>query len=124
MGSPECPQEEYVYDYQYAGSDTGHGNESANNNIEDNIIEDEYDYDVVDSNNEIEPVVLPPSNNDYAPSEYDDNNVDAADEDYAEVVGDNVCPGGDLETCVDVCPGQYGARVFGLCVASCGKRCP
>ena len=21
--SPECPQEEYVYDYQYAGSDTG-----------------------------------------------------------------------------------------------------
>ena len=108
---------------------------------------------MVDSNNEIEPVVLPPSNNDYAPSEYDDNNVDAvedysvdardeyvdntvddaeyvdntvdaADEDYAEVVGDNVCPGGDLETCVDVCPGQYGARVFGLCVASCGKRCP
>ena len=98
---------------------------------------------MVDSNNEIEPVVLPPSNNDYAPSEYEDNNVDAvedysvdardeyvdntvdaADEDYAQDVGDNVCPGGDLETCVDVCPGQYGARVFGLCVASCGKRCP
>ena len=34
------------------------------------------------------------------------------------------CPGGDLQTCVDVCPGQFGARVFGLCVATCGRRCP
>merc|ERR1712227_750323 len=121
---PECPQEEYVYDYQYADSAAaGHGNENANINIEDNIIEDEYDYDVVDANNEIEPVVLPSeiSNNDYAP-EYENFNsvVDAED----EVVGDSVCPGGDLESCVDVCPGQYGAKVFGLCVASCGKRCP
>merc|ERR1719450_1495337 len=58
--SPECPQEEYVYDYQYADSAAaGHGNENTNNNIEDYIIEDEYDYDVVDANNEIEPVVLP-----------------------------------------------------------------
>ena len=38
--------------------------------------------------------------------------------------GGGQCPGGDLQTCVDVCPGQFGARVFGLCVASCGKRCP
>ena len=34
------------------------------------------------------------------------------------------CPGGDLQTCVDVCPGQFGAAVFGACVLSCGNRCP
>ena len=38
--------------------------------------------------------------------------------------GGAVCPGGDLYTCIDVCPGQFGARVFGLCVATCGRRCP
>ena len=38
--------------------------------------------------------------------------------------GGVVCPGGDLYTCIDVCPGQFGARVFGLCVATCGRRCP
>ena len=35
-----------------------------------------------------------------------------------------VCPGGDLQTCVDVCPGQFGANVYGACVLSCGRRCP
>ena len=34
------------------------------------------------------------------------------------------CPGGDLEACVDICPGEFGAKVFGFCVGSCGKRCP
>ena len=34
------------------------------------------------------------------------------------------CPGGDLQTCVDVCPGQFGAKVYGACVLSCGRRCP
>jgi len=33
------------------------------------------------------------------------------------------CPGGDLETCIDVCPG-FNKVAFGLCVAECGKRCP
>merc|ERR1711935_285288 len=32
------------------------------------------------------------------------------------------CPGGDLETCIDVCPG-FNKVAFGLCVAECGKRC-
>ena len=33
------------------------------------------------------------------------------------------CPGGDLETCIDVCPG-FNKVAFGLCVTECGKRCP
>ena len=34
------------------------------------------------------------------------------------------CPGGDLEAWADVCPGEFGLKVFGICVGSCGKRCP
>ena len=37
--SPECPQEEYVYDYQYADSGDHGGGSDVENNI---IIEDEY----------------------------------------------------------------------------------
>merc|ERR1712226_376283 len=33
------------------------------------------------------------------------------------------CPGGELQACIDVCPG-FSARVFGACVAGCAKRCP
>ena len=33
------------------------------------------------------------------------------------------CPGGDLETCIDVCPG-FNKVAFGFCVAECGQRCP
>ena len=33
------------------------------------------------------------------------------------------CPGGDLDTCIDVCPG-FNKVAFGLCVAECGQRCP
>ena len=33
------------------------------------------------------------------------------------------CPGGDLDTCIDVCPG-FNKVAFGLCVAECGERCP
>jgi hypothetical protein len=33
------------------------------------------------------------------------------------------CPGGDLVTCIDVCPG-FNKVAFGLCVTECGKRCP
>lgn len=32
------------------------------------------------------------------------------------------CPGGDLETCIDVCPG-FNKVAFGLCVGECGQRC-
>ena len=34
------------------------------------------------------------------------------------------CNKDDLQTCVDVCPGQFGAKVYGACVLSCGRRCP
>ena len=41
-------------------------------------------------------------------------------DDYDATAG---CPGGDLVTCVDVCPG-FNKVAFGLCVTECGKRCP
>merc|ERR550525_1765406 len=136
--SPECPQEEYVYDYQYADSGDHGGGSDVENNI---IIEDEYVYDTVDDpksyDDEIQPVLQPEVTETY---EYesrenvisDDPSLDTGEEyeTFAEVeedIPDNdagPCPGGDLESCVDVCPGQFGANVFGLCVASCGKRCP
>ena len=75
------------------------------NNYDNKDVTDDYPADV--------------STNDYG--------VDAGqDHDTAEDVAANAaeCPGGDLESCVDVCPGNFGARVFGLCVASCGRRCP
>ena len=57
-------------------------------------------------------------------SDYVDYSYDADDDVGEDVVVEGVCPGGDLQTCVDVCPGQFGAKVFGLCVATCGRRCP
>ena len=33
------------------------------------------------------------------------------------------CPGGSLDLCVEVCPGNT-ARVYGACVQGCGDRCP
>ena len=35
----------------------------------------------------------------------------------------NGCVGGSLNSCVEGCPGKFGARVFGACVKSCNKRC-
>jgi len=152
--SPECPQEEYVYDYQYAGGDTaGHGG-----GLEDNVIEDDFEYDAVEVEQKAEPAAAVPEYVEYDEPELDldyeagdeysvyaeeeedntvqkhtvqdntvqDNTVQdntVQDEDSTAAVG-GACPGGDLESCVDVCPGQYGARVFGLCVGSCGRRCP
>ena len=115
--------------------------------MENNVIEDDFDYEVTDTRSdsnydaeEILPDLMElPQTHEY---EYDssdntiagDPTLDYGDEysSFAEVeedtdddvtIGDQ-CPGGDLESCVDVCPGQFGAKVFGLCVASCGKRCP
>ena len=53
-----------------------------------------------------------------------DGDLDEEEEGGGGGGGGVVCPGGDLYTCIDVCPGEFGARVFGLCVASCGRRCP
>ena len=128
----------------------GHGSDhsSAGSSVENNVIEDDFDYEVTDtrSDSAYDAEILPdlmelPETHEY---EYDtsDNTIadgptlDYGDEysSFAEVEEDNAddadvtsgdqCPGGDLESCVDVCPGQFGAKVFGLCVASCGKRCP
>jgi len=37
--------------------------------------------------------------------------------------GGKKCPGGSLESCIDVCP-SFSARIFGACVGGCAKRCP
>ena len=120
--------------------------------MEDNVIEDDFEYDAVAVDQKVEqkaePAAAVPEYAEYDEAELDldyeagdeystyaeeeeedytvqDNTVSAADndEDSTAAVG-GACPGGDLESCVDVCPGQYGARVFGLCVGSCGRRCP
>ena len=125
----------------------GHGGGLA-----DNVIEDDFEYDAVAVEQKAEPAAAVPEYAEYDEAELDldyeagdeystyaeeeedyteednivqDNAVSAAekDEDSTAAVG-GACPGGDLESCVDVCPGQYGARVFGLCVGSCGRRCP
>ena len=120
----------------------GHGG-----GLEDNVIEDDFEYDSVAVEQKAEPAAAVPEYAEYDEAELDldyeagdeystyaeeeedytvqDNAVSAADndEDSTAAVG-GACPGGDLESCVDVCPGQYGARVFGLCVGSCGRRGP
>ena len=35
----------------------------------------------------------------------------------------NGCVRGSLDSCVEGCPGEFGARVFGACIKSCDKRC-
>merc|ERR1712066_301823 len=154
--SPECPQEEYVYEYQYAGS-AGH-----DNNIEDDVVvvDDAVERAVVPVVPVVplQPVPVPdyPEDTNYI-SDYEDYEEYNTVNDYTEYTdeaydydvesasggyvdgdvgadvggegrggggGGGQCPGGDLQTCVDVCPGQFGARVFGLCVATCGRRCP
>jgi len=126
--TPECPQEEYVYDYQYA--DSGHDT----TDIETNQIEEAEDI----SNNQIEQNELPRSqdtntaeeNYDYTDYQHEwEESVDEEEQGGAQLEPEGgeapqQCPGGDLESCVNVCPGEFGARVFGLCVGSCGKRCP
>ena len=232
--SPECPQEEYVYDYQYAGSagenislswreshmtgrivtgvrnikvgrhlhhqrDTAHSplllwksslssemqlrvQTSASRSFEkfeycpdlvliDKIVistpylsghdNDQIEEDVVVVDDAVERVLAPVENlpdyqeennvisdytdytdyeeeqsntvSDYAEYQDEQSNTFSDYADYEDAPSDDigdggvvggVCPGGDLQTCVDVCPGQFGAKVFGLCVATCSRRCP
>jgi len=131
--TPECPQEEYVYDYQYADS----GQDATG--IETNQIEEVGDI----STNQIEEDELPrsqqtvPENYDYTDYQQEwENSVGENQEfeveekqsgGFVQEQSDEqvqLCPGGDLEACVDVCPGEFGAKVFGFCVGSCGQRCP
>ena len=116
---PDYPEEnndisDYTTDYQEY---------SDYNTVE---VEEDSDYNTVEEDSDYNAVA------DY---DYTDHASDVAvTEGDGDVDGDVsggggggggvVCPGGDLYTCIDVCPGQFGARVFGLCVATCGRRCP
>eukprot|EP00092_Neocalanus_flemingeri_P013977 GFUD01015076.1.p1 GENE.GFUD01015076.1~~GFUD01015076.1.p1 ORF type:complete len:341 (-),score=112.84 GFUD01015076.1:126-1148(-) len=130
--TPECPQEEYVYDYAYA--DSGHDATDIDTN---QIVETE---DI--STNYVEKDEQPRSQQTIPQQAPVQENYDYTDyqQDYEQSVGEEQaggqeqeqgggeelqqCPGGDLEACVDVCPGEFGAKVFGFCVGSCGVRCP
>ena len=110
---PDYPEEtNYISDYT-----TDYQEYSEYNNVEE---DSEYntvaDYDYTDQASDIAV-----TGGDSDVDGYVDGDVGG--EDDGDGVG-VVCPGGDLYTCIDVCPGQFGARVFGLCVASCGRRCP
>ena len=121
--TPECPQEEYVYDYQYA--DAGH---DATNQIEEvqDISTNQIEEEELPSRQETVPVE---ENYDYTDYQQEWEQSVVEEQDVVQQEQDEVgqleqCPGGDLEACVDVCPGEFGAKVFGFCVGSCGRRCP
>eukprot|EP00090_Calanus_glacialis_P029195 TRINITY_DN4684_c0_g1_i5.p1 TRINITY_DN4684_c0_g1~~TRINITY_DN4684_c0_g1_i5.p1 ORF type:complete len:333 (-),score=124.62 TRINITY_DN4684_c0_g1_i5:40-1038(-) len=122
--TPECPQEEYVYDYQYA--DAGH---DATNQIEEvqDISTNQIEEEELPSRQETVPVEENYDYTDYQ-QEWEQSVVEEQDvvqqQEQDEVGQLEQCPGGDLEACVDVCPGEFGAKVFGFCVGSCGRRCP
>jgi len=142
---PECPQEEYVYDYAYADSDSSHSaqdNEIAQPLPSKPVVKaappvaktqsnptSEYQYDAEEEDYQYPEY---PADEDY---QYEEAKAPEAPhegfvvEDSSSGSGDSpsegfVCPGGNLQTCVDICPGQFGANVFGACVLSCGRRCP
>merc|ERR1712127_262867 len=149
---PECPQEEYVYDYAYADSASDHGPQdnqiqhlgpekaaavksgAPSPRTEYVEYEDEYpgeeeeyqypgeeeedQYPAYTDTQELEgdyQVV-----EDYPEEDAPHEGFVVEEAEEAGVSEDFSCPGGDLQTCVDVCPGQYGANVFGACVLSCG----
>ena len=116
--TPECPQEEYVYDYQYA--DSGHDDAQIDKaqDISNNKIMDRE----VPRRQEIIPQQL--FKGKFDNSDYQQQPQAQDNQKGQEAVGEQACPGGDLEACVDVCPGEFGARVFGFCVQTCGRRCP
>jgi hypothetical protein len=145
--SPECPQEEYVYDYAYADSDSGHGGGAEENEIPEVAAPrpekpqpspsprseyqdyDEPEYTEYEADLENEYVYNEIDETDPTASVVHDGFVaeDSLPEEGGSGGGSGegfVCPGGDLQTCVDVCPGQFGAKVYGACVLSCGRRCP
>jgi hypothetical protein len=133
--TPECPQEEYVYDYAYADSAEDHGDQE--NEIQqpevrlspkDKIQEENSEYT---DTQEYQYPEYPdtPTVEEYQYPEYPDTQTveDTVPQTQAGGGQENEtfqCPGGDLQTCVDVCPGQYGAQVYGACVLTCGRRCP
>merc|ERR1712203_383712 len=63
-------------------------------------------------------------NTEYLDQDDQQHQDDTVYPDQEDAGQDQDCPGGDLESCVDVCPGEFGAKVFGFCVETCGRRCP
>jgi len=137
--NPECPQEEYVYDYAYA--DGGNSNDAKNGHQKEETKQRQFGNDDIEDypksydDNLIEEVEYPENvadnsdlhnGDDYAETQFTATfNEDELVDDEAAIAEEDVsCPGDDLQTCVDVCPGQYGAAVYGACVVTCGKRCP
>merc|ERR1712241_1539401 len=107
--SPECPQEEYVYEYQYAGS-AGHNNIEDDVVVVDDAVEEYSDYNTVEENSDYNTVEENSDYNTVADYEYTDQVSDVAvtggdgdvDGDVVGGVGVGVvCPGGDLYTCID-----------------------
>merc|ERR1711874_114682 len=114
--SPECPQEEYVYDYQYADSSHGDDKSEKEEDISANEVKGVhvYDYQYADSGN-VDQILPALHSLDYNQIQQDPVQ-DSAGYAQEEQGGDGVlvCPGGDLDTCVNVCPGEFGARLFGF----------
>merc|ERR1712110_1012105 len=132
-------QEEYVYDYAYADSDSGHGGGAEENEIPEVAAPrlekpqpspsprseyqdyDEPEYTEYEADLENEYVYDEIDETDPTASVVHDGFVaeDSLPEEGGSGGGSGegfVCPGGDLQTCVDVCPGQFGAKVYGACV--------
>lgn len=144
---PDCPQEEYVYDYQYAGGQEAPEPQrpkpvspaqkpkaspqqrpkalpppkpTTPTKTEDNYgstnVDDApptLDYDLESNDYEADIPELPTD------LDYDLDTRSGA----INVKPEHECPGGNIETCIDVCPG-FHKIAFGLCVAECGERCP
>ena len=100
---------EYKYDDEIQNEVEHDYKVEYDTNADNKEYEDDYsiEYDNIDDNKEDE------ENIESSRSQVDGNEVSG-----------RVCPGGDLETCIDVCPGEFGAAVFGFCVVSCSHRCP
>ena len=83
------------------------GNHNNNRNRDD-------PYSVHNTNPPPSPITTTESIIPFLPEvDYNDDNADLTQE----------CPGGQLDACIDACPG-FHARAFAICVEQCGKRCP
>ncbi len=56
-------------------------------------------------------------------SRNDPRQTSSFDFDDLEVPSTAECPGGNLDDCIDACPG-FHAKAFSICVGQCGNRCP
>jgi len=101
---------DYTQDYSVRNADSDYYSEDYNEETSDY---ETNDYSSTDYADQV------PATEDLGQNEpaVEEQNVGAVNE------GKQGCPGGDLETCIDVCPG-FNKAAFGFCVAECGQRCP